>query len=155
MQFLAVLALGSILQDSKDLDAAIAKLYSVISGGAGVKRDWDAFRGMFAADARMHVVATREGKSRLVTLTPDDYVTRSGPMLEKDGFFEKESKRTLVSYGDLVHVWSSYEARRTPEDKDPFMRGVNSIQLAKLDGQWKIVSIVWTSERDAEVPPPK
>lgn len=155
MPFLSALALGVILQESKDLDAAILKLYSVISGAAGQKRDWEAFKDMFAPEAKMRVVVTREGKSRLVTLTPDDYVTRSGPVLEKNGFFEKESARKLLSYGDLVHVWSSYEARHTAEDKDPFMRGVNSLQLAKLDGKWKIVSIVWTSEQDAGVPPPE
>ena len=153
MPFFATLALGAILQDAKDLDAAILKLYSVISGGAGEKRDWVAFKDMFTPDAKMGVVLTRDGKSRLVTLTPDDYVTRSGPVLEKDGFFEREAKRKVVSYGDLVHVWSTYESRHTAADKDPFMRGINSIQLAKLDGKWKIVSIVWTCERDAGIPP--
>ena len=156
MPILSALALGAILQEAKDLDAAVLKLYSVISGGAGEKRDWVAFKDMFAADARMRVVARLpDGQSRLVTLTPDDYVTRSGPSLERDGFFEKEAKRTLVSYGDLVHVWSSYEALRKPEDEKPFMRGVNSIQLAKIEGKWKILSIAWSSERDAGVPPPR
>ncbi len=154
MIVLPVLAIGLAYLDATELDATVAKLYQVISGPAGQKRDWEAFRALFAEEAKMRVVVTRDAKSRVVILSPDDYVTRSGPRLEQDGFFEKESKRTAVVYGDLAHVWSSYEARMKAEDAQPFMRGVNSLQLAKVDGTWKILSIVWTSEHDAGVPPP-
>lgn len=153
--FTLPLVLGVAMQEAKDLDAAVAKLYSVISGPPGQKRDWDAFRALFAEEAKMRIVVTREGKSRVVILSPEDYVTRSGPRLEADGFFEKETKRTGLVYGDLASIWSSYEGRLKSPEEPPLVRGVNAIQLAKVDGVWKILSIVWTSERDAGTPPPQ
>ncbi|HRI44307.1 MAG TPA: hypothetical protein PLL78_09600 [Fimbriimonadaceae bacterium] len=149
MMMLASVALSFALQQGQELDAIVHKLYGVISGPAGKKRDWDAFRTMFAPDARMRVAVKREGKSGLVTLTPDDYVVRSGPMLEERGFFEREIARKVLSYGGLVHVWSTYESRWKEDDTKPFDRGINSIQLVNIDGTWKIVAIAWASESSA------
>lgn len=139
----------AMTRDAVDIDAAVAKLYSVISGPAGQKRDWDAFRAMFAPDARMRVSVRRQEKDLLATMTPDDYVTRSGPVIEKSGFFEKELARKTVAYGGLVHVWSTYESRIKPDDAKPFERGINSIQFVKVEGTWKIVSIAWAGETSA------
>lgn len=149
MVTLASVALSFALQQGQEIDTAVHKLYAVISGPAGKKRDWSAFRAMFAPDARMRVAIKREGKDALVTLTPDDYVARSGPMLEERGFFEKEIARKVLSYGGLVHVWSTYESRTKEDDAKPFDRGINSIQLMKVEGGWKIVAIAWASESSA------
>ncbi len=132
-----------------DLDAAVAKLYNVISGPAGQKRDWGAFRALFAEGAQMRVVVTRESKSRVVLLTPEDYVTRSGKSIEENGFFEKEISRKQWVFGDMAQVWSTYEGRRKADDVKPLMRGINTITLAKTEGGWKILSIAWTDEGSA------
>lgn len=142
------LAIGFALQNS-GIDTTMKSLYSVISGPAGQKRDWTAFRGLFADQAQMRVVLKRQGKSRLVLITPDDYVAKSGPYLEKNGFFEKEVKRKAMVYGDMATVWSTYESRNKPEDEKPFERGINTLTLAQVDGVWKIISIAWTGESDA------
>lgn len=144
-----ILPLAIILAPQAEIDAAVAKLYSVISGPAGQKRDWDAFRGIFAEGAQMRVIVTRDKKSRVVLLTPDDYVTRSGAAIEQNGFFEKEISRKQFVYGDMAQVWSTYEGRRKSEDEKPFARGINTITLAKLEGGWKILSISWTDEGSA------
>lgn len=102
----------------------------------------------------MRVIVTRNGKSRLITITPDDYVAKSGPFLEKEGFFEKEVSRKTLVYGDMASVWTTYESRMKPDDKEPFERGVNALQLAKIDGVWKVMSIAWTGDKDAGGPPP-
>ncbi|MNR69075.1 hypothetical protein D3C85_1940590 [compost metagenome] len=46
--------------------------------------------------------------------------------------------------GRMIHVTSTYEARRTLSDPEPFMRGVNSIQLFD-DGQrlW-VLTVAWS-----------
>ena len=48
-------------------------------------------------------------------------------------------------YGDMVHVFSTYESRRE-EKGEVFSRGINSIQLVKKDGRFWIVNIMWNSE---------
>lgn len=145
----------ALVTQADEVDQTIQKLYAVISGPAGQKRDWDAFRSLFAPDARMRVAIKRQGKHALATLTPDEYVAQSGPRLEESGFFEKEIARKTLAYGGLVHVWSAYESRMKADDPKPFDRGVNSIQLVKVGDAWKIVSIAWAGESMFGALPPE
>ena len=134
-------------EDVTSADAILAALYDVISGPAGVKRDWDRFRSLFAPGARLIPIARREGApAEARVLTPDDYVARSSSRLEKDGFFEREIARTVETYGGMTHVFSTYEARRARDEEKPFMRGINSIQLLNDGTRWWIVTVYWQSE---------
>ena len=141
------LALIPMLQAAPDLDAAIKNLYGVISGPAGQKRYWDAFRAMFADGAQMRSVGKREGKTVINLLTPEDYATKSGPIIEQRGFFEKEISRKFWVYADMAQVFSTYESRSKADDEKPFDRGINTFTLVKVDDKWKIVAITWTGER--------
>ena len=60
--------------------------------------------------------------------------------------FETEIARKQERYGNLVHAFSTYESRNTPEDPEPFMRGINSIQLVFQEGRWWIVNVAWQPE---------
>lgn len=130
--------------DGKSEDAIIKALYQVISGPAGEKRDWDRFRGLFGPKATLSaLVKNKEGKTVSVVMTPEDYVTRSGPWLEKNGFFEKETKRRSQKAGNLVNVLSDYESRKLVADKKPFEKGTNSIQLYFDGTRWFIHTVLW------------
>lgn len=141
-------------EDVATPEAAVAALYDVISGPAGAKRDWDRFRSLFRPDARMAALRpAKDGVSATVDMTPEQYVARSGAWLEKNGFFERSVADKVEIFGDLAHVWSTYESRKTAEDKAPFARGINSIQLLKVGGAWAVQSIAWGEER-ADLPIP-
>src|SRR5438270_9729070 len=74
--------------DVATMDAIVASLYDVISGPPGA-RNWDRFRSLFVPGARLIPTGARptgEVGSRVMTV--EDYATRSGPFLEKNGFFE-------------------------------------------------------------------
>jgi len=88
------------------------------------------------------------GKAGPLVLSPQGYVDLASVAFGKDGFFEREIARRTERYGNLVHVFSTYESRRTANGT-PFARGINSIQLARIDGKWRIISIVWQSETAA------
>lgn len=141
------LALIPTLQAAPSLDAAVKKLYDVISGPAGQKRDWDAFKSMFVDGAQMRAIGKREGKTTVNLLTPEDYATKSGPVIEQRGFFEREISRKTWVYGDMAQIFSTYESRSKLEDEKPFDRGINTITLVKMDDKWKIATITWTGER--------
>jgi hypothetical protein len=131
-------------EDVKSEDAIVKALYSVISGPAGEKRNWDRFRSLFSPKGTMAaVVKNRAGKMVCVNMTPEDYVTRSGPFLEKNGFFERESKRKSMRSIDLVCLMSEYESRNKADDKKPFETGTNSFQLYFDGSRWYIQSILW------------
>lgn len=140
--------------DVASMDAAIASLYDVISGPAGKKRDWDRFRSLFIPGARLIPTGQRQGGNFGSTvIDPEGYITRSAPFLEKEGFFEKEVARRTEVFGNIAHVFSTYEARHKAEDKDPFMRGINSIQLMNDGKRWWIVTVFWQAEsKDVPLP---
>ena len=142
--------------DVSSVDTILDALYDVISGPASEARDWDRFRSLFAAGARLiPVVADPSGSVGLQVWTPQDYVDRAGSYLESSGFFEREISRTTEAYGHITHAFSTYESRRAAEDEDPFARGINSIQLLNDGTRWWIVSIFWDSETDTQPLPDK
>lgn len=133
--------------DVASVDAIINSLYNVISGPAGEKRNWDRMRTLFIAEAKMMATGKRQdGTIGKRVMTVEDYITVSGPFLEKEGFFEREIGRKAEQYGSVVHVFSTYDSKRKLEDEKPFMRGINSIQLWNDGKRWWIVSVLWQSE---------
>ncbi len=159
---IALLALisSSFAQEAKKeefitIDSTINAVYGVISGPAGQKRDWDRMRSLFQPEARMIAVGkTREGAIRKAVYTVEDYIKTSGPFLEERGFFEKEIARKVEQYGNIAHVFSTYEARMKAEDPKPFMRGINSFQLWNDGKRWWVITIYWQQE-DPTTPLPE
>jgi len=71
---------------------------------------------------------------------------------ELPSFWEGEIWREARLFGDMAHVLSAYETRRA-RGGEIINRGVNSIQLFKRDGAWKISAMIWRREgRDVRIP---
>lgn len=140
----------SIPANPKDVsspEAIVAAVYDVISGPAGQKRNWDRMRTLFVPDARMIPTGKRAtGEITRRVLTVEDYIANSGPFLEKEGFFEKEIGKKTEQYGNIVHVFSTYESKRTLADEKPFLRGINSFQLWYDGKRWWVITIFWQGE---------
>lgn len=137
--------------DVASVDSTLTALYDVISGPAGKKRDWNRLRSLLIPEARMiPIVPRKTGGFAPRVLTVEDYIRTSGNYLETNGFFEREVSRKEERYGNLVHAFSSYEARHKADDAQPFARGVNSIQLMFDGTRWWIMTIAWDSERPAD-----
>lgn len=136
--------------DAKDvatMDAIIAALYDVISGPAGQKRNWDRFRSLFVPGARLIPTFPRPtGEVISRVATPEEYIQRSAPLLEKNGFFEREISRRVEKFGNIAHIFSTYDSRHKAEDEKPFARGINSIQLMNDGKRWWIVTVFWQGE---------
>jgi hypothetical protein len=135
-------------QDVSSIDGIMKAIYDVISGDAGVKRDWKRFHSLFYPGARMAPTGTNPttGKITMRHLTPEDYVRTSGAYLEREGFHEQELVRHVDAYGNIAQVFTSYEARHKLTDEKPFMRGINSIQLFNDGTRWWVTSIAWSQE---------
>ena len=135
-------------EDVRSIDAILAATYDVISGPAGKKRDWDRFRSLFYPGARLIPTGKRpedtEVKSRV--LSPEDYIQRSSPFLEKEGFFERGVSNKIDRYGIIAHVFSTYESRHNADDAKPFARGINSFQLVFDGTRWWVMTILWQAE---------
>ncbi len=136
--------------DVESIEAIVAAAYDVISGPAGKKRDWKRERSLFISGARLIPTAVDAGRND-VDLAPqvldvDAYIARVESYFATTGFYEKEVARRVEQFGQIAHVWSTYESRHDPNDAKPFMRGINSIQLFNDGSRWWILSIYWQHE---------
>jgi hypothetical protein len=135
--------------DVESPDAIVAAAYDVISGAAGEARDWHRFRSLFRPEARLIPTGrTPEGERRFRVMSVEDYVDFATQAFAEEGFYEREVQATTERYGDIAHVLSTYESLRTPDDAEPFARGINSFQLWHDGARWWIVSIFWHGEHD-------
>ncbi|HEV2842092.1 MAG TPA: hypothetical protein VGW39_12255 [Chthoniobacterales bacterium] len=144
--------------DVASIDAIITAAYDVISGPAGQKRDWDRDRSLFIPCARLIPTAAEPGggsKLEPQILDVGGFIARVEPYFEKNGFFEKEIARRTEQFGHIAQVWSTYESRHNEDDPQPFMRGINSIQLFYDGNRWWIVTIYWQHESPEEPVPEK
>ena len=140
--------------DVASIDSIVSVLYQSISGGAGVKRDWNRFLSLFAPGARLIPTGRRpDGSQVMRSITPEEYATTIGPQLEAGGFFEREIGRETAQFGAIAHVFSAYDSKRLATDAQPFARGINSIQLFNDGKRWYVVTIYWDPERpDNRIP---
>lgn len=151
---LFLFTLGLNAQEEKDysknvatLDSTIATLYAVISGDKGEERNWDLFKHLFKKDAKL--IPTGKNQKKEITvryMSTEDYITTSGQWLVENGFHELEIKRETQTFGNITHVFSTYEAYNSNADEKPFMRGINSIQLFNDGKRWWIVNLYWMQE---------
>ena len=145
--------------DVSSIDAIITAAYEVISGRAGKKRDWDRDRSLFLPGARLIPTATVAGRNDVelapLILDMEAYIQRVEPLFAEKGFYEKEVARRTEQFGHIAHAWSTYESRHHPDDLEPFMRGINSIQLFNDGTRWWIVNIFWQHESAANPIPAK
>ena len=68
-------------------------------------------------------------------------------MSERTDFYEKELKRKVSQFGNIVQVWSAYEIRNEPETSTN-NRGLVSIQLHYEKGRWWIDG--WTNQMESD-----
>ena len=137
--------------DVASIDAIITAAYDVISGSAGQKRDLERERSLFLPGARLIPTAIKAGSTNTSEIGPqildiEGYIARVEPYFAENGFYEKEVARRTEQFGHIAQVWSTYESRHSESDPEPFMRGINSIQLFNDGTRWWIVTIYWQHE---------
>lgn len=140
--------------DVKTIDGIMAAVYDVISGPAG-ERNWDRFKSLSMKDA--HLIGcgvTQAGQPYVAKMNVESYIKNAGPIFKQEAFYEVEISRKMERYGNVVHIFSTYESRKEA-DGDPFERGINSIQLLYAKNRWWVVSIVWNAETDDNPIPKK
>ena len=141
--------------DVSSIDAIVHALYDVISGPAG-GRDWDRLRSLFVDGARLIPTGERpNGQTGLNVMTVEEFVTNAGEFMADHGFYEAEVARRTEQFGNVAHAFSTYETRWSADDPEPFMRGINSIQLLHLDDRWWVVTIFWDNEGEGKPIPDK
>ena len=126
------------------LDEIITAMYETVTYEKGSHPDWEREKQIFAPGARM----VRMNDSGVYEFDLKTYRTDFERMIaqnELPSFWEAEIWRESRVFGDMAHVLSAYETKRTP-DGPVINRGVNSIQLFRKDGRWWISAMIWRRE---------
>ena len=139
---------ASAQDETTAIEATIDALYAVISGPVGDPRDFDAMRDLFMEGAAMGSVgAGPDGPGRGRVITLDDYIERSGPWLVENGFTERATRTEIDQWGEIAYARSAYEGVNGVTG-EVFLIGVNYITLFKIEGEWKVASILWRTQTE-------
>ncbi|HEY0590377.1 MAG TPA: hypothetical protein VGF40_01310, partial [Thermoanaerobaculia bacterium] len=118
--------------------ALVTALYEAVSAPPGTSHDWDRFRSLFAPKAQLVV---RTAKGALRTMSVEEFVASASA--NPEAFVERELASRMERWGHIAHSWSSYEGVIGDGATARTIRGVNSFQMAEIDGAWKVVTIFW------------
>ena len=130
-------------EDVKSVDAIIKAYYDVNSGSSS--DPWEFERDTYTHSKNAHIIFLDEnGKADLVKL---EVLQNQQRMSERIDFYEKELKRKVSQFGNIVQVWSAYEIRYEPETSTN-NRGLVSIQLHYEQGRWWIDG--WTNQMESD-----
>jgi hypothetical protein len=133
-------------EDVASIDALITAMYATISGPPG-ERDWNRLRSFYLPGARMIPTGWRpNGEDALRIMDIEQYIESVRPHFLQHGFFETEIARRTQRFGHIAHAFSTYESRHSPDDAQPFVRGINSIQLLWKHERWWVVNVFWQNE---------
>jgi hypothetical protein len=126
--------------------------------GAQAKDDREAVRQA----ALNYVTGIYEAKPELIEASVHPQLTKHGFMRQQDGSY-KQGQMTYAQLLDVARNWNKDRKRdisikdvevldvldQTASAKIRAAWGIDYMQLAKFDGTWKIINIVW------QTPPPR
>jgi hypothetical protein len=115
--------------DVGTLDGIIKAYYDVVTVKKGAKVSYE-------RDSLLHIANVRVGSAGIDAkgmpvlhyTSLKEYHRESDAYMEKDGFYEHETSRTVQNIRNIYHVWSAYEERHEEGGK-VIGQGVNSIEL--------------------------
>ena len=141
-----------LAKDVETIDGIMKASYEVVSGDAGKKRQWQRDISVHSPNAVYAFSVQEEGKDKEVIMNIEDFQKETDFMVMKTGFFENEIYREVRVFGNMAHVWSTYETRL--QNNGPVVRtGINSVQLYKQDNRWWIFSWIFDKEKgDTKIP---
>jgi hypothetical protein len=136
------------MSDEAEIGAVVDEMYAMISGPAG-PRDWSRQANCFLPEARqVRTWVDEQGRPQKLGMSLEEYRANTTPFFAENAFYEVETSRRIDLFGNIAHVWSAYEARRSPDDRNVERRGINSIQLFRdPDLGWRIIHMIWDNER--------
>lgn len=132
-------------KDVSTIDGIVKAFYETISGPKGTPRQWSRDKTLYMPDVRFVSMSEDDGKIRASVMDHQQYVNATNESFVKNGFNEREINRVVRRFGNIVHVFSTYEfTNDAGTDKG---RGINSIELYWDGVRWWISAASWDDER--------
>ena len=134
--------------DFTTVEGLMSALYRAISGPPG-GQDFALFRSACHPDLRMVRTGLDEaGRPIVLSMAAGDYEANARRLLAGMSFYEVETERRVVRFGNVAQVFSAYEARSAPEGGELIKRGMNFAHLFNDGTRWWLVHLIWDDERE-------
>jgi hypothetical protein len=123
---------------------AVADAYKAISFKQGQPLNYNEIKNYFMPQAQLLDFRN----DTLESMTIDQFVNMYKEFIQSNGihsFYEEEIKGTTDQFGRIAQRMSAYKTYINSMDSVA-QRGINSFQLIKTPGGWKVSSIIWDVE---------
>ncbi len=132
---------------SADFRELTATLYRAVSAPPG-KRDWAAVRRIYHPEARLvRTGLDPQGQPFTKVMSLDAYIENVEALLADVRFSEVEIGQDAFIFGNVARITSVYEFNWESAAERRKGRGVNFFTLIRAEGRWRVMSIVWDTER--------
>lgn len=132
-------------KDVVTINGIMKASYEVVSGEAGDFRSWERDLSLHNPNAVYSFQEEVNGKLQQVSMSLKDFHKETDTMVAKTAFYEGEINREVRVFGNIAHVWSTYETRLV-KNGPVVRRGINSVQLYYSENRWWIIS--WTFDKE-------
>ncbi len=130
------------LNHTEDSEARIIASLLKQYAEALFKKDLTAMKTLFHPQCVIHASRrTPEGEWRRFTRTRDEFLTALSMQEAPPEFITGDVK--ILNRGHICSVWAEYEFRQNGKKVH---EGVEGFHFVKLEGTWKIVSLIYTAE---------
>ncbi|MBV8685356.1 MAG: hypothetical protein JOZ90_01710 [Alphaproteobacteria bacterium] len=134
-------------EEFASVESLMEALYRSISGPPG-GQDWALSRRLYHPCVRL--VRTRlgaDGKPVALSMSGEEYEANAKTLLADTPFYEVETERRVVRFGNVAQVFSAYEARSAPAGGEILKRGMNLAHLYHDGARWWLMHLLWDDER--------
>ncbi len=144
--------------DVSTLDGIIKAFYESISFSSGSQPNFRRFRTLF--HPRGMLVPSKVDKMLPQSaMDIDSFIKNSVENIvltgmERKGSIIGEIARRTLTFGNITHIFSTFETKNKYDDPKAQQRGVYSIQMIKDNHRWWVISLIWETERQ-DMPLPK
>ncbi len=141
-----------LASDINSPEAIVKAAYEAIKRAPGEKYNWERFNSLFIDKAILTPNSEQTG-GQFRVISPKEFIqwidqaSTIGGSNDK-GFSEEEISSKIEIYGDIAHVFSTYQKRFWNESQI-LGRGINTFQLIYRNNRWWITSIAWDEETGA------
>jgi hypothetical protein len=131
-------------EDVSSIDGMIKAWYDIVTVPKGKVPDWGRDHTLYIKDIRFVEMHERNGEPVPHIVSHQEFADESSGIAD-EGFYEQEIHRVTQRFGNIAHVWSTYESRRA-KDGPVIARGINSIELFWDSKRWWIANAIWDQE---------
>ena len=135
-----------LTKEQLEIDQAVKKSYHIWYVKKGAKPDFSNFEDYVTNSATFHSIEKNKISVRTFSEVSNSFVQsfETGDLISFD---EREIGAETIIMGDIAHRISYHIYRINSNDKISH-RGVNSIQLVRINGVWKTQSVLRQLEGD-------